>query len=66
MTAISAAQRRLLTEAVKVGLKKSPTGQARCPPYSRIALNALMDKGLIDLEWRPTAAGIKIVEGATQ
>ena len=63
MPELSKAQARLLMEAVKVGLKKSPTGQSRCPPYSRIAINALMRLGMLDLDWKPTAAGINYVKG---
>ena len=50
-------QRRLLTEACTKGLHRSPTGQARNPPYGRIALNGLIARGYIDHDWRGTGAG---------
>lgn len=59
---LTKAQRDLLSLACTVGLKRSPTGQARCPPYSRIALNALIDKGLVNPDWQPTKAGRAVHE----
>lgn len=58
-------QRRLLTEACTKGLHRSPTGQARNPPYGRIALNGLIARGYIDHDWRVTAAGRAAFERTT-